>query len=119
MEGKLFMSATFTKTGDTGVVKLDGDLTLSNAEEIKKTLIKAILDSDSVKVKFGKVQNVDLSCLQLLCSAHRSAERFHKQMSFGGPLPPVVMSAATSAGYADLKGCRPDCKGICLWLKTE
>ena len=110
------MSTTFTKTGDSGVLTLEGELTLPYAEELKKALLRAILDTDDVSIAFGNVQDVDLSCLQLLCSAHRSAVRLKKRVSFASGLPPAVKEAAETAGYARLKGCKLDLDKSCLWM---
>jgi anti-anti-sigma regulatory factor len=112
------MSATFTQTGNKGVVTLKGDLTLRHAEEMKKVLLKALLNADSVTVSFGNIREVDLSCLQLLCSAHRSAVRLKKQVAFSEDLPRAMRNAAEVAGYARLKGCRLDCEGSCLWMEA-
>jgi anti-anti-sigma regulatory factor len=111
------MSAEFTRSGDKGLVMLEGDLTLPYAEEMKRAFLKAILDTDSVTVSFGSVRDVDLTCLQLLCSAHRSAVRFKKQVAFSGALPSLVRSAMEMAGYSRLKGCGVGCEDSCLWME--
>jgi len=112
------MSATFIQSGDKGVVTLEGDLTLPHAEELKKVFLKALLKADDVAVGFGNIQDVDLSCLQLLCSAHRSAVRFKKQVAFSKGLPQELRNAAEAAGYVRLKGCRLDCEKSCLWMEA-
>ncbi|HEY6009956.1 MAG TPA: STAS domain-containing protein [Nitrospirota bacterium] len=116
------MSATLTRTGGNAFVTLDGDLTLPHAEEIKSVFIKALLDADSLLLRFGGVRDVDLSCLQLICSAHRSGVRFKKRMDFSGEAPEEMLNAAEEAGYSllkgCLKGCRQDCEKICLWMKA-
>jgi ABC-type transporter Mla MlaB component len=116
------MSATLTLSGNKAAVKLEGDLTLPYAEEIKKVFIKALLDADNVSVGFGKVRDVDLSCLQLLCSAHRSGVRFKKRMEFSGEPAAEMLNAAAAAGYSllkgCLKGCKQDCEKVCLWMKA-
>lgn len=99
------MSAEFTKSDDKGSILLEGDLTLPHAEDMRKAFMKAILDTDTITVSFGNVRDIDLTCLQLLCSAHRSAARFNKQIAFSGILPPLVRKAVVTAGYSHLRGC--------------
>jgi len=113
------MSATFKQSGNSGVLTLEGELTLPHAEELKKALLSALLDADDVSIGFGSVQKVDVSCIQLFCSAHRSAVRLKKRVSFGSTLPPVVNEAVEVAGYARLKGCRLDCDKSCIWMATD
>jgi len=110
------MSATFKQSGNSGVLTLAGELTLPHAEELKKALLRALLETDDVSIDFGSVQEVDVSCLQLVCSARRSAARLKKRVSLGGCLPPVVKEAAEAAGYARLKGCKLDCDKSCIWM---
>lgn len=114
------MSATFKQSGDKGIIMLEGELTLPHAEEMKKAFLKALLDADDVAVRFKNIKDVDLSCLQLLCSVHRSAVRLKKQVRFDGSPPQVFKAAAKAAGYARLKGCKLDldCEGSCLWKET-
>jgi anti-anti-sigma regulatory factor len=110
------MNATFKQSGNKGFITLEGDLTLPNAEALKGICIKALLDADDVSIAMENVQNVDLSCLQLFCSAHRSAVRIKKHFAFSGSPPPAMRNAAKAAGYARLKGCKLDCEKSCLWM---
>ena len=110
------MSATFKQTGNRGVITLSNDLTLPHAEELKKIFIKALVDTDDVSIVMENVHDVDLSCLQMLCSAHRSAVRFKKKVSFSGNLPQALKDAVRAAGFERLTGCRLDCEKSCLWM---
>jgi STAS domain len=83
---------------------------------LKGIFIKALQDTDEVSIAMENVQNVDLSCLQLFCSAHRSAVRFKKHVAFSGSPPPAMRNASEAAGYARLKGCKLDCEKSCLWM---
>ena len=80
-------------------------------------LIKALIDADRVDVVFGSVTDMDISCLQLLCSAHRSASRMKKQLSLSGDWPELLKQTVEEAGYVRLAGCRLDVNHSCLWIK--
>ncbi len=110
------MNATFKQSGNKGFVTLEGDLTLPHAEALKGIFIKALLETDEVSIAMENVQNVDLSCLQLFCSANRSAVRVKKQLAFQGNPPQAMRNAAEAAGYTRLKGCKLDCEKSCLWM---
>ena len=110
------MSAIFTRTGDKGVVTLDGEVTLQQAEELRRVLIKALVDAEEVSLDMEKVEKVDLSCLQLLCSAHRSATRFKKKFAFSGCPPQALRDAVEISGFSRVTGCKLDCDKSCLWM---
>jgi anti-anti-sigma factor len=114
----MLMRATFNHSGKKSIVTLEGDLTLPNAEALKGVFIKALQESDDVSLSMENVHNVDLSCLQLLCSAHRSAMCSNKHLMFQGNPPSVLRIAAEAAGYVRLKGCKVDCEGSCLWMEA-
>lgn len=113
------MNLTFQdqQLGKQGNITLDGNLTVNRAEELRMLLIKALIDADHVQVDFGPVTEVDLSCLQLLCSAHRSAGRMKRRLSLSGGWPEPFQKTLEEAGYARLSGCRFDTEHTCLWVK--
>ena len=110
------MSAVFTGSGNKGVVTVDGDVTLRQAEEFRRVLIKALVDADEVALDMEKVEKVDLSCLQLLCSAHRSAARFKKKFAFTGCPSEALRDAVEASGFSRVTGCKLDCDKSCLWM---
>ncbi len=110
------MSSIQNLSGDNGTIRLEGDLTMRNAPELKKMLIKALINSDAVTIQFGDVQDLDLSCLQLFCSAHRSALRLKKQIRFEGSPPKKLRETADAAGFLRLKGCKLDSDKSCIWI---
>jgi anti-anti-sigma regulatory factor len=111
-----FMGATLKQSGDTRIILLEGDLTLPHAPEIRTAFMKALVEADDVLIRFGNVRELDLSCLQLLCSAHRSAARLKKRVRFEGDVPRKLSDAADTAGYSHLKGCKLDTENSCLWI---
>jgi anti-anti-sigma regulatory factor len=114
-----FMGVTVKRSGDTRIVLLEGDLTLPEAPEIRTAFMKALVEADDVLICFGNVRELDLSCLQLLCSAHRSAARLKKRVRFEGDIPKKLYDAADNAGYSHLKGCKFDTGKSCLWIAAE
>lgn len=112
------MAITFVKqSNDKGLLTLQGDLTIRSATEIKALLIKALVESDQVSVNFDGVSEVDVTCLQLLCSAHRSATRLNKRFLFTGVnRPDAFLALVEAAGFARSMGCSLDCGKSCLWM---
>jgi len=112
------MGITITKkSADKSEVTLQGDLTIRSAGEIKNAFTRAIVEADEVTVNFGDVSDVDLTCLQLLCSAHRSATRLNKRFLMAGTdRPEVFLSIVEAAGFSRSMGCSLDCGKNCLWM---
>lgn len=109
------MGATFTKSGDSAVVTLSRDLTLPYAPDIRQVLIKALLDADSISISLEDVDEVDMSCLQMLCSTHRSAARLNKHLAFSATPPQVFCDMLAAAGFRRTTGCKLDTDKSCLW----
>ena len=105
------------QSGKQGNVTLEGEITVNHAEELRMLLIKALIDADRVHVDFGPVSDADVSCLQLLCSAHRSAGRMKKSLSLADDWPGPFSKTVRDAGYARLTGCHLDADHSCLWVK--
>jgi ABC-type transporter Mla MlaB component len=113
------MDITFRdqQSGKQGNIILDGNLTVGQAEGLRILLIKALIDAEQVRVDFGTVTDVDLSCIQLLCSAHRSATRMKRSVSLSGDWPEPFKKIVEEAGYSRLSGCRLDADNSCLWVR--
>ncbi len=109
------MGATVKESGSKRTVVLDSDLTLPHAEAMKKAFLRALVEADDVSVRFDNVHDADLSCLQLICSAHRSAVRLKKRIVVEGDAPEELMKVADAAGYSRVKGCKLDCDQSCIW----
>jgi ABC-type transporter Mla MlaB component len=99
-------------------IVLKGDLTVKNAAKMKSNIVKALKNCETVAISFGGIRKVDLSCLQLLCSAHRSAVRREKMMYFESDIPPHLNDLAMISGFLRLEGCQLECGKGCFW-KSE
>ena len=56
-------------------LKPDGELTVARAADLKDALVKSIEKADTIEINLADASLVDLACLQLLCSAHRTAAK--------------------------------------------
>lgn len=91
-----------------------GRLTLANADALRNKMLKA-LKSERVEIAFGKVQAVDLSFLQLLCSALRTAAGTSRLVTVADkPVPDAVRELVEAAGMVSPAGCKEDGFWRCL-----
>lgn len=102
---------------NSGTLRLDGDLTIERAAELLDVCRRALEACDRIAVEFDEVCAVDLSCLQLLCSAHRTAVAQDKQFFFAGKRPAFLSEVGGVAGFIRKQKCQmnPD-RQDCLWL---
>jgi ABC-type transporter Mla MlaB component len=107
----------YQESNSQGTLVLDGDITVNTAEELRTHLIKAMINVEELSVEFGNIGDIDLSCLQLLCSAHRSAVRMNKRVTVSGAWPDRFRKTVRDAGFERNVGCSLDSCNSCLWMK--
>ncbi|MBF0342700.1 MAG: STAS domain-containing protein [Nitrospirae bacterium] len=112
------LNLTYNETGeDIGVLSLMGELVIANADEIKNGLLLALGDTKQLKLNISDVTEVDLSCIQILCAAHRFATKLKGHLSFAVEPPEVFKDVVRATGVARHKGCVHDVNNSCLWLR--
>lgn len=104
------------QNGAVGVLKIEGAITIESAAELKETLLKALENTDNLCLHVEAVSAVDISCFQLLCSAHRTAIRMKKGLTWAYRPHETFRKAAQAAGYAQNIICAHNINKSCLWL---
>ncbi|MEW6669064.1 MAG: STAS domain-containing protein [Thermodesulfobacteriota bacterium] len=101
--------------GDCVVLMLEGDLTIQNARELREAVLRAQETAASLSLNLEKVTAADVSCLQVLCSAHRTLVKSRRRMSLLKPLPAPFVRSVQEAGFERERGCALDSHHTCLW----
>ena len=96
------------------IVVLRGDLTVERAGELKQTLQNAIAAFKSIIIGFEDNLTIDVSFLQLICSAHRSALNFQKDLKLAGAVPEDFTRAIQSVGFTFHAACALNKNRECL-----
>ena len=104
------------KDDRTGTLVLDGELTILRAAELKAALIEALGGNDRVEVDLSGLTEIDLSCLQVLCSAHQASVQAEKSLRLSQPCPAIFRQRLREAGLARDKGCPRDVQHTCVWV---
>jgi len=108
----------FELTGgeERATLMVSGEVTIQNALAFRDALKEWIEKSDTLELNLGGVADADLTCLQLLCSVHRSIMNMKKTMTVMGELPEAVGKAAREAGFVRERGCRGEESHRCIWM---
>jgi anti-anti-sigma regulatory factor len=100
--------------GDSCVV-LEGPLLLRQAEDLRAKLLLAVQTQDRLEIDCAGVTEADLSGLQTLLSAARSARRGGKPVLLRGAPSPALRDAVLRAGFPPTA----DAAGFSQWLQGE
>ena len=68
------------KNTPDGLLKLEGALHISTADELRNVLAEVLARAPELALDLSEVDACDTAALQLLCSARRSAAQLNKQL---------------------------------------
>lgn len=107
------------KSDKKKILTIDGAVTIENVDKLKHVLQELVDSADTVVLDVKNVTEADLSCVQLLCSAHKTSIELKKSLALSGNCSEAFRKAVRDSGYAQHKGCKVDTNESCLWLKKE
>lgn len=107
-----------TNKKDHTLVAVTGEMTVAQASELREGLLKAFEMGKGVEFSLAGVDQVDLTGLQLICSAHRTALLKGVPFTVIGADSGAVSSAAELAGMLRHTGCVQDVNQTCVWKKV-
>lgn len=102
---------------DGGVIALQwsGDLTIRRIADLKEQIQGALAAAANVSIEITTDAECDMTLIQLLCSAHRTASRQGKDLRICGECPEQFKMVLNLAGFCRHIGCALDVCGSCLW----
>lgn len=97
--------ANIKATGKTNKEKkadvlLQGELSIYNAEEIKKKLISAVNKHKNINVTLKNIENLDLAGIQLLYSCSKTCSKLNKKVTFNIELPRDIETIIENSGFS-------------------
>lgn len=99
-----------------GELVMGGDLTIENAAKIRAGLLEALGKGGPVIVRIEGDAVMDVSFMQILCSAHNAAVKSDKPFCLSYAIPGNFIRAVVESGYKRNRGCSRDKNGSCLWV---
>jgi anti-anti-sigma regulatory factor len=109
------MDMNITRSAEAFYLKLDGGWTIERAGELKSALLDALSDNHRIVLDFEATTELDLTALQLFCSAHRASLRLGRQIEIQGQGSPIFYQMVRDAGFLRSLGCHKDLEKSCLW----
>ncbi len=93
-----------------------GDVTIQNAADFRESLLELKEGEGDADIDLEGLTEADLTCLQLLCSAHRTFTTSNRRIAIKGRFPEALQKVIVTAGYQRDRGCVLDSTQTCLWV---
>jgi anti-anti-sigma regulatory factor len=81
------------------IVNLSGSLTVDRAAALKEELSATLEGDDNVLLSLSLVEEIDLSCLQVIYAANAKAKATGKILHFVGSVPVQVAKRLSACGF--------------------
>jgi ABC-type transporter Mla MlaB component len=101
------------------MVALSGAMTVPHAAEIRLALLEALGSHGALQLDVEGVQEVDITGLQLLCSANREALKRGSSFDVRGIFRGAVGHTAKLAGFPRHCACAHNKNSSCIWVGGE
>lgn len=98
------MGATVGLDANAGLVTVEGVVTVTSAADIRSALIACLAAAPAVTVDVGGIERADISLIQVLIAAARSARELDKPFELKGQLGAVRAAAGGSEDLDVLLG---------------
>ena len=96
-------------------LRLAGRLTVDRVESLKRQFEEAIAATDDVQLRFDRVEEVDLSFVQLLWAARQYADNRGVRFRVELPIPDALRAELTRAGFFRTEDLVPVEDGEAIW----
>jgi len=100
--------------GEGKILRAGNSLTIDNATSFRDILIEAFRSTENLAVDLSLVENVDISCIQLLCASCISFSKAGKAITVTGGLSDSFKKILQSIAI-DPSTCDSSIISKCLW----
>jgi anti-anti-sigma regulatory factor len=112
------MPVKTARKGKCSFIEATGSLGVEQSGELLESLRKALSGSDmKISLDLSGVTESDISALQIICSAHKSAARRGKTF-YISRIAPELGQAASDSGFTLRSDCAADLSKTCPWDMT-
>jgi anti-anti-sigma regulatory factor len=109
------LNSSCRETGE--IIITSGDrLTIENASEFARVVSEALDASKKVAVEFEPAVEIDITGMQILCSACKTASASDKVFSYHGPQPEALAAIISASGAERRAICKHNNDSTCIWF---
>lgn len=109
------LNSSVRENGDV-VISSGNSLTIENAAEFSRLLREALEAAHLVTLEFEPDVAVDITGVQVLCSACKSAAQGGKEFTCRGPQPQAMTDIIFSSGAGRHAACKHNNNSTCIWF---
>jgi len=110
------MHLTVKKTDEIQVLEISGSLTAAWSTDLKKELQEGLKEGSGLQLVIKNVKEVDLSFLQVISAALKTAQYEDKELTVKLPVPDLVTESIILAGLNNHGRCQTD---GCFWCSIQ
>lgn len=103
------------KSGRFGLLVFQGRLDENCYKSLESLLMMALISEESVVLDFTDVTSVNLECMKLLCTSHRTASALNKRLIVRGAKKEIFASALKDPRYSRHVHCVLGENGRCYF----
>jgi len=111
------MKSRIEDSDNKRTLNLYDELTIQNADEFRTILKESLEAADILIINTEYITEIDLSCLQLLCAAHKSAMHEGKTVTLDYSRSKIVTDTLLQSGYVRHAACAGNEK--CFWAEAS
>ena len=93
------MPATLDQNERLCLIRLEGEVNISSAAELKKLLIEALASGKELRLDLECATGLDVTALQLFWAAERAARGFGVGFTLVGCVPEEISVALSDSGF--------------------
>ena len=89
---------TFDAGAEPGLIRLEGEIDISQADELKRVLLAALTENREVRIALETATGMDITAVQLLWAAEREARATGTALVLQGKVPEALRATVREAG---------------------
>ena len=93
------MPVTFDRSEAPGVIRLEGDIDIASAAQLKEVLLEALALRGEAQISLETATGIDITAVQLLWAAEREAKASGVVLALKGPVPETLRATLHEAGF--------------------
>jgi anti-anti-sigma regulatory factor len=112
------MNCNLEQSEEAAEIFVSGVMSIEDAADLKTALSCAIAGSSCIVIDLSATDATDISCLQVICSAHRAAVLSGKKLTVRG-IDDSFITCLEDAGFPRHTGCLQQNGVPCLWQERK